>query len=766
MLNELLDDSYLPGSALMRPFPADSALVKTPGPDTVEGATALVPSLVNGLLAWLLDTMIVLPEEWDELSPREREEFSHITNTETLIAKLLQRHLITKFQADAIREGLAEDLILDHYRVLDLLGQGGMGMVYRAEHLQLRRQVALKVMIRVMDGNPRLLSRFYAEARAVARLQHPNIVTCFDAGRATRSGPGGGTRDYFVMEFIPGQDLFALVREKGPLSAHRACDLFRQVADALGEAHRHGLVHRDIKPSNIIVTPDWQAKVLDFGLARLPNRNLTEAGTLLGTVGYMAPEQARDPHGVDARADLWSLGATMYWALTGQEPYPESGNPVRDIHRRFTVSPEPVRQLRPEIPIEVSDLVARLMNTDPDQRFPSARTVASALTGFTLWLPAITGQVETASRGDDRDRVLIVDDEPSLRKWMSILLKGQYDVREAPDAETALVDIAKYPPDLVVADVNLPGLSGPELIQRIRAQIPDPDQVKILLISGALPTEALGGLAVSGADDFLPKPFSSSDFLSRMRSLALRRRIPGAVASSSSNTVRVCNSAQLRTLDRTPPPQPSCVNAEVLSYTVSRLLVETSLAAEGHWSRIIRYVRALAGAAVDQGEYARLKDPAYLDLLAAVAPIYDVGMLAVPRNILMKPEKLDPDERSVMQTHTTAGSDVLLTVAGKFATELAALPMAAEIARGHHECWDGSGYPDGLGGTEIPLGARVVAIASVYEALRSRRPHRPPLAHIRAVKMITTEFAGHFDPTLLTAFAAAASRFEQIFRDN
>src|SRR5204863_10014314 len=141
---------------------------------------------------------------------------------------------------------------------------------------------------------------------------------------------------------------------KCPRNAHRACDLFKQAADALADADRHGLVHRDIKPSNLLVTPDWQAKVLDFGLARLPNGNLTEAGTLLGTVGYMAPEQARDPHGVDARADLWGPGATMYWALTGREPYPESGNPVRDLHRRFSTSPDPVRTVRPEVPQEGS----------------------------------------------------------------------------------------------------------------------------------------------------------------------------------------------------------------------------------------------------------------------------------------------------------------------------------------------------------------------------------------------------------------------------
>ncbi|HEY2911492.1 MAG TPA: protein kinase [Gemmataceae bacterium] len=736
----------------MLPLSADSVCdANTPSPITHHGIMPCI-SPAQGMLAWLLDTLVVLPEEWEELPAEHRDEIHRLDNTDDLLAKLVRRHLLTQFQADAVREGSGEDLILGHYRILDLLGQGGMGTVYRAEHLQLRRQVALKVMARAVETNPRLLHRFYAEARAVARLQHPNITACFDAGRAARSRAGAAPRDYFVMEFIAGQDLFSLVRDKGPLPPHRACQLFRQIADALAEAHRHDLVHRDIKPSNIVITPDWQAKVLDFGLARMPNRNMTEAGTLLGTVGYMAPEQARDPHGVDARADLWSLGATLYWTLTGQEPYPETGNPVRDLHRRFTTTPEPVRHLRPEVPSEVSELVARLMETDPDKRYPTARTVATALTGFTLWLPTVAA-TNAPVKTSTRDRILVVDDEPSVRRWLTLLLKNHYDVSEAEDAEAALAEVAKHAPDVVIADVNLPGLSGPELIERIRASLSDPERVKIILVSGAMPADALGGLAASGADDFLCKPFTSTELVSRVRTLLLRRQAGGSAVR-----------AQRTPVHHEPPPPTARPNsaAEILSYTISRVLVETNLVSEGHWARLIRYVRALAAAAPEEGEYSRLKDPNYIDLLASVAPIYDVGQLAMPRNMLMKPDKLDSDERSVVQTHTTAGAEVLMTVARKFAGDLPSLPIAAEVARSHHERWDGAGYPDMLVGIDIPLSARVVSIVAVYEALRSRRPHRPPLAHARAVKMITAECDGQFDPVLVQAFATAAHRFDQI----
>ncbi|MBM3979660.1 MAG: response regulator [Planctomycetes bacterium] len=713
-------------------------------PGTMEAA---IPP-AQSLLARLLSSQVLMPEEWDEVPPTDRDALTRLVSAEALLAKLLNLHLLTRFQVDTIRKGAADDLILGNYRVLDVLGQGGMGTVYRAEHFQLRRQVALKVMARSTDVSARLIHRFYAEARAVARLQHPHIVTCFDAGRHTKGGP---PRDYFVMELIPGQDLFTLVRERGPLSPLKACDLFRQVADALGEAHRTGLIHRDIKPSNVLVTPDGQAKVLDFGLARLPTQQMTEPGVVLGTIGYMAPEQARDPHSVDARADLFSLGATLYWALTGRDPYPETGNPVQDLHRRFTTTPPPVRRVRPEVPAEVSDLVARLMEPDPELRFPSARTVSAALTGFTLWLPHGTMVAASDSRLLDstRGRVLIVEDDPSVRALMMALLQDQYDVRETEDGESGLAEVLRDPPDLVVVDVGLPGLSGPDLIEKVRAAGLESDRLKVLLTSGELPAEALGGLSVSAADDFISKPFAPVEFLSRARALLMRRPTKSHDLAGST----------------TPPPATGAarpVAAEALSLTISRLLAETQLISEGQWTRVARYVRALARAVPEQGEYARLKDEHFVAVLSAVAPMYDIGLLGVPRHTLLKPDRLDAAERSIVQTHCAIGSEVLIGVAQTFGGDVAGLDVAAEIARCHHENWDGSGYPDGLIGEDIPLAARVVALAAVYEALRSRRPHRPALSHAQATRLIAQDSPGQFDPTLVAAFVSVATRFDQI----
>ncbi len=749
----------LPESLLVEPTTAPATTV------CLENGHALP----HATLQWLLDLHIVLPEEWEELPEEERKRVEQCNSLDELLDRLHYMHLLTRFQLDAIKKGNGEELVLGSYRLLDVIGQGGMGTVYRGEHTRLRRQVAIKVMTRQADSNTRMVNRFYAEARAVARIQHPNIVACFDAGRCTRSGPIPIYRDYFVMELIPGQDLYALVRDKGPLSPYRACDLFRQVAEALAEAHRHGLIHRDIKPSNILVTPDWQAKLLDFGLARVPTRNVTEPGTLLGTIGYMAPEQARDPRNVDSRADLFSLGASMYWALTGHEPYPETGNPLQDLHRRLTSTPPTVQEVRPEIPTEISDLVCRLMQTDPDQRPPSARAVASTLAGFCLWLPntarPVAATVEGQSGEKKRERVLIVDDEDTVRYLIVQLLKDHFDLCEVADAETALEEIKRHPPDLVIVDVNLPGITGSDLVSQIRNAGWDSDRIKVLLMSGVMPDEALGGLASIGADDFLTKPFKPRELVSRVRSL-MARRTHAQNGESSQPTLRIATHALQRV--STPPSAGSvsmrrAAAAEALSLTISRLLVEMNHYADGQWRRLVRSVRALADAVPDQGEYARLKDEHYLDFLVAVTPLYDLGIMAMPRTLLIKPERLSHDEFEVIQTHTSVGGDIMLHVAGKLGAEFPALPIAAEIIRYHHERWDGSGYPDMLSGPEIPLAARVVGLLSVYEALRTRRSYRPAYSHARAVKLITQEMQTHFDPVLLSAFQHAASRIEQIY---
>src|SRR5262245_20239543 len=213
--------------------------------------------------------------------------------------------------------------LLDHprYRLLGLLGSGGMGMVFKAEHRLMGRPVALKLIHRHLLERPAAVERFQREARAAARLGHPNIVTAHDAEQA-------GAAQFLVMEYVEGETLDRVVERSGPLSVAQACDYVRQAALGLQHAHERGMVHRDLKPANLIVTAAGQVKILDFGLAQLAEEcraGLTPDGALIGTPEYLAPEQARDPGAADVRADLYSLGCTLYHLIAGAPPFRGNG---------------------------------------------------------------------------------------------------------------------------------------------------------------------------------------------------------------------------------------------------------------------------------------------------------------------------------------------------------------------------------------------------------------------------------------------------------
>jgi serine/threonine protein kinase len=273
------------------------------------------------LLQQLLATSLVLLEDWNRLAACDREQLRQIDEPAKLLPALVSHGLLNDYQMARIEAGTTFGLILGNYRVLGRIGAGGMGVVFLAEHIELRRQVAIKVLSMSTEENVRLLQRFTAEMRAVAQLQHPNIVAATDAGKCCNPDSPTSILHYFVMEYVPGQDLEAAVQDSGPLAPAKACDLIHQVASALAEANKHHLVHRDIKPSNIRVTPEGQAKLLDFGLARHMRTRMTEPGTILGTLDFMAPEQAKDAGSVDIRADIYGLGGTLFWCLTGQLPF-------------------------------------------------------------------------------------------------------------------------------------------------------------------------------------------------------------------------------------------------------------------------------------------------------------------------------------------------------------------------------------------------------------------------------------------------------------
>jgi serine/threonine protein kinase len=276
---------------------------------------------------------------------------------------------------------------LRDYVLADKLGEGGMGAVYKAFHTRLDRVVAVKVLPEDRLREPAAVSRFEREMKAVGRVDHPNIV------RATDAGEADGVH-FLVMEYVEGTNLDALVKQSGPLPIPRACEIVRQAALGLQHAHDNGLVHRDVKPSNLMVTPDGQVKVLDLGLALLQSgpdgQDLTHSDVVMGTFDYMAPEQASNVHAVDARADLYSLGCTLYKLLTGEAPFADSrlDTPIRKMMAHAQQPIPSLRDRRPDVPQGLADLVNRLLAKDPSQRLASAGEVAAALSRFATPTPA------------------------------------------------------------------------------------------------------------------------------------------------------------------------------------------------------------------------------------------------------------------------------------------------------------------------------------------------------------------------------------------
>ena len=314
---------------------------------------------------------------------RELADSRPASDARTLAGELLRRGWLSAFQINQLFRGQGAMLRLGPYVLLDRLGEGGMGAVYKALQTQLDRIVALKVIRRERINNPGVINRFQREIRAAAQLQHPNVVTVHDAGE-------DGDTLFLVMEYVEGTDLAKLLKQRGPLPIAEACDCARQAALGLEHIRQRGLVHRDIKPANLLRAAEHGLiKIADLGLARLRGDEgaLTADGSVLGTPDFLAPEQALDARSVDIRADLYSLGGTLYCLLSGQPPYP-GGSAMEKLMRHQRETPVPLRSLRADVPAAVEALVSRLMARNPADRFQTPGEAATALAEV-LAVPAV-----------------------------------------------------------------------------------------------------------------------------------------------------------------------------------------------------------------------------------------------------------------------------------------------------------------------------------------------------------------------------------------
>src|SRR5262245_4592000 len=375
---------------------------------------------------------------------------------------LILRGWLTAYQVDQVFLDMAQELVLGPYRLLELLGQGGMGQVFKALHMRLNRIVALKIIRQErLSKDSEAVKRFHREAQAAAQLSHPNVVIIFDADQI-------GTKHFISMEYVDGIDLAKLVKQAGPLPVYRACDYIRQAALGLQHAHERGMVHRDIKPSNLLVTtpppsqpsargisglharplltrgrreqaektpPDAAAKtdvpgapaegaivkILDMGLARLiqptdgeftSNTSLTQEGAVMGTPDYIAPEQARNSHTVDIRADLYSLGCTFYFLLTGRPPFPE-GTPIEKLLMHQLDVPRPVEEFRSQVSPGVAMILRKLMAKRPEDRYQSPGEVAEALAPFASGSSAHVARPGAASSDENPPSTAVVNVTPA-----------------------------------------------------------------------------------------------------------------------------------------------------------------------------------------------------------------------------------------------------------------------------------------------------------------------------------------------------------------
>jgi WD40 repeat protein/serine/threonine protein kinase len=353
------------------------------------------------------------------LEPAQLEEINNYAEAQEddprpLARRIVEKGWLTKFQINMIGQGRGKDLIIGSYLVLERIGEGGMGQVYKARHQHMNRVVALKVIRKERLNSPDAVRRFYKEIQAAAQLSHPNIVLAYDAGQT-------GPTHFFAMEYVEGMDLAHMVQESGPIPVGQACDYIRQAALGLEHAFERGLVHRDIKPANLLVArlskkseqsgpgPSTSksgslgaavVKILDMGLARLhgpaeTDTGFTKDGVVMGTPEYLAPEQATNARAADIRSDLYSLGCTFYFLLAGRPPF--QGGSLTEVLLAHQLNPAPpVSQFRPEVPEQITAIVARLMAKNPAERFQTPAELADVLAPYCQGAAAPAGATGTA----------------------------------------------------------------------------------------------------------------------------------------------------------------------------------------------------------------------------------------------------------------------------------------------------------------------------------------------------------------------------------
>jgi serine/threonine protein kinase/DNA-binding response OmpR family regulator len=495
---------------------------------------------------------------------------------DTIAEGLVAAEKLTPFQADAVRGRRFDELVIGNYQVLDRLGAGGMGTVYKARHRRMKRVVAIKVLPRSVAQSEAFLPRFQREVEAVARLNHPNIVLAHDADEAE-------VGHFLVMEFVNGRDLTAEVAQRGPLPVREAVEYTLQAARALEYAHAQGIIHRDIKPANLLRDATGVVKVADLGLARFSDQferptkqlsALTQAGAIMGTVDFMSPEQALGLTNIDERTDIYSLGCTLHYLLLGRPPY--EGPTMMAVLLKHREAPIPsLAKARSDVPAVLDTVFGRMVAKAPAHRFPTMTEVAQALgavlatqqgahaprsPGEEIALPSSglfhfeTGATEPSAVLQNRDtslpgvpsetaktidvspagtsggialKILLVEPSRTQSGIIRRYLQGQgvQHIVAVATGQEALAAVKSDRPDALVSALHLSDMTGVQLAQQVRADHKEAAPGFVLISSEAERSEA-GSLSKCGKAVLLQKPFSPEQLVQALKVVTARPSDP------------------------------------------------------------------------------------------------------------------------------------------------------------------------------------------------------------------------------------------------
>jgi serine/threonine protein kinase len=357
---------------------------------------------------------------------------------------LVRRGLLTTYQARKLLAGATKGFFLGGFRILSPLGEGGMGKVFLAVNEQTFAKVAIKVLPpRKAAEEAGSLARFRREMELSQRCDHPNVARALAVGTE-------GDVNFIVMEYIAGMSLFDMVKSQryGPLRVSDAARLFLKVLDGLDAAHQAGLIHRDIKPSNIMITPDGNAKILDLGLARAmgEEKGITRANTVLGTLDYASPEQLSDASKADVRSDLYSVGCTLFYALSGRPPF-EGGDLINKIFRQRLDDPEPLEKIARGVPAAFAAIVRKLMAKEPGERYQNCKELSADVARWTdpARLRAILGAEAESARSFHPPPPLLADEDLRLLSISDDTSPSVVSLRDLGEAEPSPAPLNRPP---------------------------------------------------------------------------------------------------------------------------------------------------------------------------------------------------------------------------------------------------------------------------------------------------------------------------------